>query len=379
MSAGLPRGAGGLRVPGVIRRDFNRKTLVTGLGLVAAPVAVRAEESLDEVLDAVAPGVAKWAALCVVTPGADGRPVFVWHDYRGTSRRSDFWPASTIKLYAVVAALELLTERGFPLDTVVSFEHRESGGRWVLDAARTVREMLSETFRRSSNEDYTLLLRMVGIDRLNTGLLTPERGFERSALMRGYVIGRPWQYGREEPQRIRLRSADGVMTETREHTWSGRSHAEERGATVIDSRTGNVTTPRDLVECLRRILYHEHLPAAERYRLTVEQLAFLRSGGDGLTGLETREAASGPSAWTGAAEMVFPQARFYHKSGVISNYALEVAAVDDTAQGGAAFLFAPVVHAGSATRPEDGESLIGRMSTAIARWVQAKYPGGPPQ
>jgi len=359
---------------GMTRRDFKRNTLLSGLGLVAAPTAVRADDSLERVLDEVAPGLAKWASVCVVTVAeGEGRPVFAWHDYRGTSARGDFWPASTIKLFAVVAALELLTERGFPLDTVVTFEHRESDGRWVVDSARTVREMLSETFRRSSNEDYTLLLRMVGIDRLNTGFLTPERGFERSALMRGYVIGRPWQYVREEPQRIRLRTADGVMSETHEHTWSGRSYAAERGATVIDSRTGNVTTPRDLVECLRRILYHEHVPAADRYRLTDEQLAFLRSGGDGLTGLETREAASGPTAWTGAAETVFPQARFYHKSGLISNYALELASVDDTARGGPAFLFAPVIHAGSATRPEDGESLIRQMSLAIARWVKERH------
>lgn len=358
------------------RRAFNRGAALAGLGLAAAPTGARADESLDQSLDAVGPGLQKWASVCVVTTGGDGRPAFAWHDYGGTSHRSDFWPASTIKLYAAIAALELLEERGFPLDTVVSFEHRESDGRWVLDCARTVREMLSETFRRSSNEDYTLLLRLVGIDRLNSRFLTPERGFERSALMRGYVIGRPWQYIREEPQRVRFRAADGVLTETHEHTWSGRFYAEERGATVIDAKTGNVTTPRDLVECLRRVLYHEHLSAKERYRLAAEPLAFLRSGGNGLTGLETRNEASGPTAWTAAAEKVFPQARFYHKSGLISNYALEIAAVDDTANGGPAYLLAPVVHAGSETKPEDGESLVSRMSLQIAEWVKARHQGG---
>jgi hypothetical protein len=360
------------------RRAFNRGAALTGLGLAAAPSGARADEPLELSLDAVGPGLKKWASVCVVTAGEGGRPAFSWHDYRGTATRCDFWPASTIKVYAVIAALELLSERGFPLDTTVSFEHRESDGRWVLDCARTVREMLSETFRRSSNEDYTLLLRLVGIDRLNTRFLTPERGFGRSALMRGYVAGRPWNYVREEPQRIRLRSADGVMSETHEHTWSGRFYAEERGATVIDAKTGNVTTPRDLVECLRRVLYHEHLPASEQYRLTTEQLAFLRTGGDGLTGLETRNEASGPTAWAGAAETVFPQARFFHKCGLISNYALEIAAVDDAAQGGPAFLFAPVINAGSATTPDDGEKLVSQMSLKIAEWVKARHDGGRP-
>jgi hypothetical protein len=340
-----------------------------------APAATRSDEVLGQALDAVGPGLKKWASVCVVAPGADGRPAFSWHDYRGTGSATDFWPASTIKLYAAVAALELLNERGFPLDTIVSFEHREPGGRWVLDCARSMREMLSETFRRSSNEDYTLLLRLVGIDRLNTRLLVPERGFARSALMRGYVSGRPWNYVREEPQRVRLRTADGLLSETHEHTWSGRSYAEERGCTVIDAKTGNVTTPRELVDCLRRILYHEHLPAAERFRLSADQLAFLRSGGDGLTGLETRVQSSGPTAWTGAAETVFPKARFFHKSGLISNYALEIAAVDDTANGGPVFLLAPVINAGSATTPTDGETLVTQMALKISEWVKACYAG----
>ncbi len=342
-------------------------------GFIASPL--RADEALDRSLDAVAPDVQKWAAVCVVTTDAAGTPHFTWHDWRGTADRTDFWPASTIKLYAVVAALELLTERGYPLDTTVTFSHGSADGTWTVDCARTVREMLSEVFRRSSNEDYTLLLRLVGLDRLNSRFLVPEKGFAHSALMRGYVLGRPYGYVREEPQRIRL--SHGARSETHEHTWTGRSYSEERGATVIDAKTGNVTTPRELVECLRRVLFHEKLPAAERYALTREQLAFLRSGGGGLTGLETRNADSGPYAWTGAAETVFPAAKFWHKCGLISNYALEIAAVDDTAHGGPFYLLAPVAAAGSSTTPVTGQKIITEMSRRIAEWAKSSAP--PPQ
>lgn len=362
------------------RRAFTVGSAVAGLGWGAgeqpagtADSAPGRDAALDRALDGVAPEIKKWASVCEVVRGSAGGATFIWTDYQGTGMVTDFWPASTIKVYAVVAALELLTERGFPLDTTVSFEHREPDGRWVLDCARSVREMLSENFRRSSNEDYTLLLRMVGVDRLNTRFLIPSRGFHQSALMRGYVASRPWNYVREEPQRIRLRSADGVMSETHEHTWSGRSYSEERGGTVIDAKTGNVTTPRDLVECLRRILYHEELPESERYRLTADQLSFLRRGGDGLTGLETRNEASGPIAWAGAAESIFPMARFYHKCGLISNFALEMAAIDDSANGGPAYLLAPVINAGSATQPVGGEKLIGQMSLKIAEWVRERH------
>ena len=324
--------------------------------------------TLDEALDGIAPDVKKWASVCIVTDRPDGTPEYAWHDYLGRSDERDFWPASAIKLYTAVAALELLAERRFPLDTTLTFEHHEGAGAWAVDCARTLREMLGEVFRRSSNEDYTLLLRLVGIDRINTRFLIPEKGFPHSALMRGYVLGRPYGYVREESQRIVLRAAD--RSETVEHTWSGRFHAEERGATVIDARTGNVTSPRELAECLRRILFHERLPESERYALTAEQLDFLRHGGGGQRGLENKDADSDPLAWKGGLDTVFPKARFFHKCGWISSHALEVAYLDDSAQSGRRFILVPVVAAGDDTRPERGQILIGKMARAIGEWVR---------
>jgi hypothetical protein len=331
------------------------------------------DANLDERLDAIAPEIRKWASVCVVTRDAGNTPVFTWHGYRETADALDFWPASTIKLYAVVAALELLNAQQFPLETALIFEHRANDGRWVLDGARTMPAMMTEFFRRSSNVEYTLLLRFVGIDRMNTEFLIPEKGFPHAALMRGYVLGRPYGYVREEPQRITLRSADGRTAQI-EHTWSGRSFSEERGATVFDARTGNVTSARELAECLRRILFHEELPERERYRLTPDQLAFLRSGGAGLTGLENKGSPSDPMAWTNALETVFPKARFFHKTGVISNFALEVAAVDDRAESGKYFIFVPVAGAGSETKPETGQKIVGRMSRTIGEWVRDLRP-----
>lgn len=332
----------------------------------------RSDAAFDAALDAVAPELTKLAVVCLVRDGGEkGMPCFDWIEYRDTADRKDFWPASTVKLYAVIAAMERVREAGFDLDVTATFEHREADGKWILDSSRTLRELSSEVFRRSSNEDYTLLLRLVGIDWLNTKFLTAERGFPNSALMRGYVRTRPWVYEREEAQRIRLVSPDGSRSFVIEHTWSGRSYSEERGCTVIDAKTGNVTTPRELAECLRRVLFHEQLPESERFRISEEQLRFLREGGGGLSGLATVAAESGPSGWTGAAGEVFPKAKYFHKSGLISDHALELGYVDDSANGGPRYLFVPVIGAGHATKPVDGETLVGRMSLEIARWVQA--------
>lgn len=344
--------------------------LVSNAMIPLASTAERSDAALDAALDAVAPGVAKFAVVCQVRDGGEGAPIFDWIEYRDTADRKDFWPASTVKLYAVIAAMERVREAGFDLNVTAVYEHRSADGTWVLDCARTLREMTSEVFRRSSNEDYTLLLRLAGIDWINTEFLTAERGFPNSALMRGYVKSRPWAYERGETQRIRLIPAEGGASVVIEHAWSGRSYSEERGATVIDAKTGNVTTPRELAECLRRVIFHEKLPEAERFRLSAEQLRFVREGGGGLTGLATVAPESGPSGWVGAASEVFPNARYFHKSGLISDHALELGYVDDSANGGPRYLFVPVIGAGHATKPVDGETLAGRMALEIAKWVK---------
>jgi hypothetical protein len=328
---------------------------------------------LDDVLDPIAPEIKKWATVCVVTNGTDGSPVFTWHDYRDSGFARNFWPASCVKIYTVVAGLELLNERGLPLDTVVTFERRAKDGPWILDCARSMREMCSEIFRRSSNEDYTLLLRMVGLDRINTQFFVPEKGFPHTALMRGYVLGRPYGYVREESQRITLTAVDG-RRETFDHTWSGQSYSEDRGATIFDSKTGNVTSPRELAESLRRILFHESLPSSERYRLTPEQLELIRQGGGGLTGLETIHGDSGPYSWKDGLDAVYPGARFLHKCGSISSYTLETAYLDDSKQSGRRFILVPVVAAGTDTKPEQGKPMITRMSRAIGEWIRDSSP-----
>jgi Beta-lactamase enzyme family len=337
--------------------------------LMISTALCHADPALDSALDAAVPDLQKWASICHVTGTAE-KPSFEWHDYRSSADHTDFWPASTIKLYAAIAALELLHEKGQPLDTIASFQHQDSAGIWHLDCARTVPEMLSEVFRRSSNEDYTLLLRLTGIDRINTQFLTPERGFPHSALMRGYVKERPWGYLREEPQRIHLSSASGTKPSVIQHHWSGRFYAEERGCTVIDAKTGNVTSARELTDTLRRLLFHDQIPETERFKLSSEQVNALLHGSAGFTGLETTNPDSGPSSWSAKMQAYFPKARFYHKCGLISDHAMDLACLDDRANGGPCCLWLLAVKAGHATKPIDGEKRVAQMADALADWLK---------
>ncbi len=322
------------------------------------------DAAFDAAVDGAAPNLPRRATVILADTRPDGTLSFRTTHYKGEGDANDFWPASTIKLYAVLAALEMVHEAGFTLDVTASFEHRDAAGTWVPDCARTLKEMLSEVFVRSSNEDYTLLLRMTGRDRINSKFLSPERGFQKSALMRGYVLRRPYVYLPDEPQRITLRAADGTV-KTVEHTWSGRVWSQERGATIIDPKTGNCTSTADMAECLRRLMFHEAIPGTERFRIPKEMVDFVRYGAAGLCGLETKGSESGPYAWAGSGELIFPAARYFHKGGRIETYVLDLACLDDRPQSGRAVILAASAASGQ-------PAVMKSMTKALLEWSKAQ-------
>lgn len=326
------------------------------LSLITTASALHAG-GLDTVLEDISPDVKKWASV-VIASGDPNNPSFKWFHYRDSADAIDFWPASTIKIYTVVAALEYLNDLKMPTDTALVYEHYQDN-QWLLDTARTAPEMISEVFRRSSNEDYTLLLRFVGIDRINTRFLIPERGFPHSALMRGYVSDRPHVYVKEEPQRITLyaNSREPVRIE---HQWSRTSYSKQRGATIISETTGNCTSTQELAECLRRIMFHHLIPHNERYNLTDEQVKFVIEGGRGLTGLECGK--NGTFQWKEPVTKVFPNARIFYKGGAISTYTLDLICVDDK-DSKTKYVFATAAQSGN-------NETIRKMSHQIAIWVK---------
>ena len=332
--------------------------------LLAGSVRAAGDPAFDAAVDTAVPDVSRRATVIIADKQADGSLKFHTTHYKDDGEARDFWPASTIKLYAALAALEQVHALGLPLDITVAFEHKDDKGVWVLDCARTLREMLSEVFFRSSNEDCTLLLRMVGRDAINSKFLTPERGFKHSALMRGYVLARPHVYIAGEPQRITLRAQHGTA-KTVEHTWGGRAWSEERGATVIDAKTGNVTTTEDMAECLRRVMFHENIPEAERFRISQEMLDFLRFGGGGLCGLETKGKDGGAFAWQKSGDQVYPDARFFHKGGWIPGYGLDLACLDDREKSGRAVILAASVSTGK-------EDSIRALCRGLLEWAKAR-------
>lgn len=193
-----------------------------------------------------------------------------YYDWRGTADdREDWWPASSIKLFAAVAALERIAELGFPLRAQLTY-HYESEGE-PDEVTRRFDRIVHQAIGQSSNPDFDMLVELVGFDDLNRRFFVPRNGIRSTVFLRGYS-------NRDRDPVTRVNSARPSPRITLRH--GRREH-------VIEARTGtgnydcpeegNCTTLLDLAEVMRRVMLHEELPRRERFRLGPDALECLRS------------------------------------------------------------------------------------------------------
>ncbi|MDQ4091014.1 MAG: class A beta-lactamase-related serine hydrolase [Actinomycetota bacterium] len=196
------------------------------------------------------PGAGVYAAK--VTKEAGG---LAYEDYQAGvgALGSNFWPASSIKVLAAVAALEYVGRQGFTGSATVAFGN---------GAPRTIRSIYDDAIRISDNAAYDLLVEVAGLDYLNGTFLTPARGFPVTVIQRSYTIG----------GNLRVNPAI-TLTE------GGRK-------VVIPARTGRVdgSCPQgqcsnlfEMSESVRRLVLHNEIPVAERFELAPADVAGLNS------------------------------------------------------------------------------------------------------
>jgi hypothetical protein len=196
------------------------------------------------------PGAGVYAAK--VTKEAGG---LAYEDYQAGvgALGANFWPASSIKVLAAVAALEYVGQQGFTGSATVAFGN---------GAPRTIRSIYDAAIRISDNAAYDLLVELAGLDYLNGTFLTPARGFPVTVIQRSYTIG----------GNLRVNPAI-TLTE------GGRT-------VVIPARTGRVdaSCPQgqcsnlfEMSESVRRLVLHNEIPVAERFNLAAGDVAGLNS------------------------------------------------------------------------------------------------------
>ncbi|MCP4604549.1 MAG: hypothetical protein GY847_29175 [Proteobacteria bacterium] len=186
-------------------------------------------------------------------------------DYLGTSDdREDWWPASTVKLFAAIAALEKNRAMGFSPRAEVTFNYEEKPLTRQLDF------IIKRAIVHSRNPEFDQLVEFVNCDRLNRYFLNPRKGILNTVMLRAYY--RRVKYP-ESGKGSNRHSPEIIIKQGRrskilpEHMSTAKYDCPENG---------NCTTPRDLAEAMRRLMMHETLPKNERFKLGQKELELLR-------------------------------------------------------------------------------------------------------
>lgn len=187
---------------------------------------------------------------------------FDWH---GSARdRGDWWPASSIKLFAAVAALEHARSLGFGPSVKLTYHYADG------DVDETLEGLVRKALIPSDNKAFDRLVELVGFDRLHEHFFTHQNGFTHTVLLRSYA-------GRiRDPQTHRgINRHSPVITLAQAER--SQDLPEQTGTLARECPDqGNCTTLLELSETLRRVMLHEQLPKAQRFALEAEDLQLLR-------------------------------------------------------------------------------------------------------
>ncbi len=127
----------------------------------------------------------RFKALVVVLPHrGEGTPAALRgrdYDWYGTSTdRGDWWPASTVKLFAAIAALERTRALGFSPQVDLLFHDDGTLSHTRMDA------LLQQALIPSNNYAYDRLVSIVGYDEINDRFFTARNGLSHTRLERSY-------------------------------------------------------------------------------------------------------------------------------------------------------------------------------------------------
>jgi len=226
---------------------------------IPAPLGVRGlplsnPASLDAALAAAGyrlpPGANIYAAK--ITKEAAG---LAYEDYQGGGGALgfNFWPASSIKVLAAIGALEYLGQQGFTGAATV---------RFGAGPPRTVRSIYDAAIRISDNAAYDSLVEIAGVDWLNQEFLSPARGFPRTVIQRSYTVG----------GNLRVTPAISVAEGARTVTIPAKN-----GKVDTDCAQGQCSNLWEMSESVRRVVLHNEIPEADRFKLAPADVTALTS------------------------------------------------------------------------------------------------------
>ncbi len=184
-------------------------------------------------------------------------------DWNGTSSDRDGWnPASTVKLYAAIAALQRTRSLGFSARAAVTFHGKK-------DFKTTVTQLVEDAIIKSDNLAYNRLVQLASFEALHGRFLVPSNGIHNSALMRAYHASAWTALG----ESASLRSAPPITLQEGKRSVKLEAENSKR---AVECSAAACATLQDLAEASRRLMLQEQLPASESFDLERGDLLVLR-------------------------------------------------------------------------------------------------------
>lgn len=228
---------------------------------------------------------------------------FAWDS---TGNDPNWNPASTIKLFSAISALEMTKAKGFTPSVRATFY---DAGRAPRDYR--VSDLVSACLIKSDNIAHNRLVQLAGWDYLN-GRTLRRRGHTDSAIHKPYEKS-VWvpltgtDHFKDSPK-VRLQSGGRVRTL---QPRAGKGQFACMGSSAC-------TTMKDLAQAIRRLMLHEQLPARERYALGRRELQIIRKSlkHDRKRGMEVVDGIAAAFGKDGVS--------FYHKPGFSEGWMSDV-------------------------------------------------------
>jgi len=230
--------------------------------------------------------------------GIASQRAFAWDD-----RAFDFqgWnPASTVKLYSAIGALERVRELGFGPNATLTYHYPKG------DQAFTLKDLMEQAVHRSDNLPHNRLVELAGFDNLN-GKVLKRLGIRDSYVMRAYQVSDWLAEGHDRS----LRDAPSI---TLKEGQKKKTLAASHGKGKYPCEGAACTSLSDLAKTLCVMMLHEQLPKKHRLRL----------GGDGQSAhlkllrlsMDRKRKGTDDPVWD-AFERAFPSPKFrlFRKAG----------------------------------------------------------------
>lgn len=207
--------------------------------------------------------------------------------------------ASTVKIYAAIAAVQYIRQLGFNPNARLTFHG-------AAEQSFRLKELIEEALTPSNNLAYNRLLQFVGFDRMHGQFLTQQNGFTQTTLARAYGGGGWKRLG--EPSS--MRSSPAITIELA----GKKKELPKRNGKVKTTHSGTCTSVYELAMTMRKLMLQEQLLPRDTFRLKTSDLYMIRRAlrADRGRGEEAVHALQ--------AVLPDPGMKFYHKGGYFDQW-----------------------------------------------------------